>query len=82
MSEFAFEFVLKLESKKTNFKTVLESIKPETNNKHEKRSIIKFKKLEQGIILNIKALDLTALRAAVNSYLRLINVSIKMQEVE
>ena len=59
-----------------------ESIKPELDSRHNKRSETKIK-LNKGVLsLNIKALDAVALRASLNSSLKLIGLVQKVLEVE
>jgi tRNA threonylcarbamoyladenosine modification (KEOPS) complex Pcc1 subunit len=61
---------------------VAKSLKPELDSKHNKRSETKIK-LNKGVLsLNIKALDAVALRASLNSNLKLIGLVQKVLEVE
>ena len=54
-----------------NPKTVLKALQPDIEN--TERFEIEIKALQKHLNLQIKAKDLTAMQAALNSYLRLIN---------
>jgi len=60
---------LKFSSKK-QLKVVLEALNPETKTPSTRRSKVHMKGEEKSLTLNFKARDTSALRAAINSYLR------------
>ena len=57
-------------------------IEPELNSQHNRRSETKIKVNKGVLSLNIKALDAVALRASVNSTLKLIGLIQKVLEVK
>jgi tRNA threonylcarbamoyladenosine modification (KEOPS) complex Pcc1 subunit len=59
-------------------KIVFNSIKPELNKLHQKRSKTKILNNKNTFLLEIKAKDLTALKASVNNYLNQINLINKL----
>ena len=71
---------LKFSSKK-QLKVVLEALKPETKTPSTRRSKVHMKGEEKSLTLNFKARDTSALRAAVNSYLRLTSMAIDVQKL-
>ena len=62
-------------------RVVLDAIKPETEISSTKRSEIQIKAENQCLILEFGAKDTSALRASMNSYLRLIGVAINLQKL-
>jgi tRNA threonylcarbamoyladenosine modification (KEOPS) complex Pcc1 subunit len=69
---------LNLSSEK-QLKAVLEALKPETETSTTSRSKVDMKTENQTLILDFRAKDTSALRAAMNSYLRLIVVAMNLQ---
>jgi len=59
---------------------VLQALKPETETSSTSRSKVNLKTEGQGLILEFNAKDTSALRAAMNSYLRLIVVAMNLQK--
>ncbi|MDH5418727.1 MAG: KEOPS complex subunit Pcc1 [Candidatus Bathyarchaeota archaeon] len=57
-------------SSEKQLKVVLEALKPETTSPSTRRSKVQMKGEGNSLTLNFKARDTSALRAAVNSYLR------------
>ena len=70
---------LKFSSEK-QLKVVLGALKPETETSSTSRSKVNMKTEDQTLILDFKATDTSALRAAMNSYLRLIGVAMNLQK--
>ena len=70
---------LKFSSEK-QLKVVLGALKPETETSSTSRSNVNMKTEDQTLLLAFKATDTSALRAAMNSYLRLIGVAMKLQK--
>jgi len=68
---------LKFSSKK-QLKVVLEALNPETKTPSTRRSKVHMKGEEKSLTLNFKARDTSALRAAINSYLRQISMAISI----
>ena len=62
-------------------KVVLESLKPETETSSTNRSKVNMKSENQSLILVFNSKDTSALRASMNSYLRLIGVAINLQKL-
>lgn len=60
---------------------VLDALKPETEISSTKRSEIQMKTENQFLILEFFANDTSALRASMNSYLRLIGVAMNLQKL-
>jgi KEOPS complex subunit Pcc1 len=60
---------------------VLGALKPETETSSTSRSKVDIKTEGQTLILDLKATDTSALRAAMNSYLRLIGVAMNIQKL-
>lgn len=60
----------------------LKAVLPEIDSKHNLRSSTKIKVNKCVLSLNIKAMDATALRASLNSALKLIGLTQKIAEVE
>jgi len=78
-----YPYLLTLEilfDNESDTQVVYDSIYIESKAKLTDRSTTKISKEKNKIILIIKAKDITALRAAVNSYLRLLNLVVKIQE--
>jgi tRNA threonylcarbamoyladenosine modification (KEOPS) complex Pcc1 subunit len=67
-------------SSETQLKAVLEALKPETETSTTSRSKVDMNTENQTLILDFRATDTSALRAAMNSYLRLIVVAIDLQK--
>lgn len=61
-------------------KVVLEALKPETETSTN-RSKVHMKTNNQSLILEFNARDTSALRASMNSYLRLIGVAMNLQKL-
>ena len=57
-------------SSEKKLKVVLEALKPETKTSSTRRSKVQIKGEGNSLTLNFRARDTSALRAAVNSYLR------------
>jgi len=57
-------------SSEKQLKVVLEALKPETRTPPTRRSEVQMKGEGNSLTLNFKASDTSALRAAINSYLR------------
>jgi KEOPS complex subunit Pcc1 len=62
-------------------RVVFEALKPETEISSTKRSEIQMKAENQCLILEFWAKDTSALRASMNSYLRLIGVAMNLQKL-
>jgi tRNA threonylcarbamoyladenosine modification (KEOPS) complex Pcc1 subunit len=60
---------------------VLGALKPETETSSTSRSKVDMKAEGQTLILDFRATDTSALRAAMNSYLRLIGVAMNIQNL-
>lgn len=60
---------------------VLGALKPETETSSTSRSNVDMKTEGQMLILDFRATDTSALRAAMNSYLRLIGVAMNIQKL-
>ena len=60
---------------------VLGALKPETETSSTSRSNVDMKTEGQTLILDFRATDTSALRAAMNSYLRLIGVAMNIQKL-
>ena len=68
-------------SSEKQLKVVLESIKPETETSTTSRSEVQMNAEENNLVLEFKATDTSALRASINSYLRLIGVAMNLQKL-
>ena len=68
-------------SSETQLKVVLEALRPETETSATPRSKVHMKAEGQSLILDFRARDTSALRAAINSYLRLIGVAMNLQKL-
>lgn len=62
-------------------KVVLDAIKPETEVSSTKRSETQIKAENRCLILEFGAKDTSALRASMNSYLRLIGMAMNLQKL-
>lgn len=60
---------------------VLGALKPETETSSTSRSKVDMRTEGQTLILDFRATDTSALRAAMNSYLRLIGVAMNIQKL-
>ncbi|MBN2126807.1 MAG: CTAG/PCC1 family protein [Candidatus Diapherotrites archaeon] len=80
MNEFFFELKLFFpDSEKALI--AFNSIKPELNDFHQKRSKAEIKINKNMFLLEINALDKTALKASVNAYLKQLNLIEELLEV-
>jgi tRNA threonylcarbamoyladenosine modification (KEOPS) complex Pcc1 subunit len=70
---------LKFSSEK-QLKVVLEALRPETDTSTTSRSKVQMNAEDQSLVLEFNATDTSALRAAMNSYLRLIGVAMNLQK--
>ena len=68
-------------SSEKQLKVVLEALKPEIETSVASRSKVDMKAKGQGLILEFRAKDTSALRASLNSYLRLIGVAMNLQKI-
>ena len=68
-------------SSEKQLKVVLEALRPETETSATPRSKVHLKAEGQSLILEFKANDTSALRASMNSYLRLIGVAMNLQSL-
>ena len=71
---------LKFSSEK-QLHVVLQALKPETETSSTHRSKVHITTENQNLILDFKATDTSALRASMNSYLRLIGVAMDLQKI-
>jgi KEOPS complex subunit Pcc1 len=60
---------------------VLQALKPETETSSTHRSKVYISTKNKRLILDFKATDTSALRASMNSYLRLIGVAMDLQKI-
>ena len=67
-------------SSEKQLQVVLQALKPETDTSSTPRSKVHLKTENQSLILEFRATDTSALRAAINSYLRLIGVAMNLQK--
>jgi tRNA threonylcarbamoyladenosine modification (KEOPS) complex Pcc1 subunit len=65
-------------SSEKQIKVVLEALKPETKTPATRRSKVQIKSEGNKLTLNFKAKDTSALRAAINSYLRQVNMLVDL----
>jgi tRNA threonylcarbamoyladenosine modification (KEOPS) complex Pcc1 subunit len=72
------ELTVEAEAKSEVHDAILASIQTEIDEDTHKRSKIKIKSEKDKIILQITAKDLTALRAAANTYLRYLDMALKL----
>ena len=68
-------------SSEKQLNVVLGALKPETETSSTSRSKVDMKTEGQTLILDFTATDTSALRAAMNSYLRLIGVAMNIQNL-
>jgi len=68
-------------SSEKQLNVVLQALKPETETSSTHRSKVHVKTEDQSLVLNFRATDTSALRAAMNSYLRLISVAMNLQKL-
>ncbi|MBN1784139.1 MAG: hypothetical protein JW815_00160 [Candidatus Bathyarchaeota archaeon] len=68
-------------SSEKSLNIVLGALKPETETSSTSRSKVDMKTEGQNLILDFRATDTSALRAAMNSYLRLIAVAMNIQKL-
>ena len=68
-------------SSEKQLKVVLGALRPETETSSTPRSKVHMKTEDQNLILEFRARDTSALRAAINSYLRLIGVAMNLQSL-
>jgi tRNA threonylcarbamoyladenosine modification (KEOPS) complex Pcc1 subunit len=68
-------------SSEKQLNVVLGALKPETDTSSTSRSKVDMKTVGQTLILDFTATDTSALRAAMNSYLRLIGVAMNIQNL-
>ena len=67
-------------SSERQLEVVLQALKPETETSSTNRSEVHMTVEGQRLFLDFRAKDTSALRAAVNSYLRLIGVAMDLQK--
>ncbi len=68
-------------SSEKQLKVVMEALRPETETSSTPRSRVEMKAEGHSLILEFMARDTSALRASLNSYLRLIGVAMKLQKL-
>jgi tRNA threonylcarbamoyladenosine modification (KEOPS) complex Pcc1 subunit len=68
-------------SSEKSLNVVLGALKPETETSSTSRSNVDMNTEGQMLILDFRATDTSALRAAMNSYLRLIGVAMNIQKL-
>ena len=68
-------------SSEKQLQAVLQALKPETETSSTSRSEVQLKNENQSLVLEFRAADTSALRAAMNSYLRLIGVAMNLQKL-
>ena len=67
-------------SSEKQLQTVLQALKPETDTSSTRRSEVHMTAECQSLVLDFRAKDTSALRAGVNSYLRLIGVAMSLKK--
>ena len=67
-------------SSEKQLKVVLGALRPETETSSTSRSKVHMNSEAQSLVLEFRAKDTSALRAAMNSYLRLIGVAMNLQK--
>jgi len=67
-------------SSEKQLQVVLQALRPETETSATPRSKVHMKTEDQSLILEFRARDTSALRASMNSYLRLIGVAMNLQK--
>lgn len=80
MENFSFKLSAVFENQKTA-EVVFDAVFPEIGGRHEKRSKTLLSRHGKTLTLSVSALDKKALRASVNSYLKLFDLSISALEV-
>jgi tRNA threonylcarbamoyladenosine modification (KEOPS) complex Pcc1 subunit len=68
-------------SSEKQLKVVLGALRPETETSSTPRSKVHMKTEDQSLILEFRTKDTSALRASMNSYLRLIGVAMNLQKL-
>ncbi len=68
-------------SSEKQLKVVLEALRPEIETSVTSRSEVQMKAEGHGLVLDFRARDTSALRASLNSYLRLIGVAMNLQKI-
>ncbi|PVX23375.1 MAG: hypothetical protein CW691_10725 [Candidatus Bathyarchaeum sp.] len=68
-------------SSEKQLQVVLQALKPETETSSTSRSKVSMTTQNKSLVLDFKAKDTSALRAAMNSYLRLIGVAMNLQKL-
>ncbi len=68
-------------SSEEQLKVVIAALKPETMTPLTRRSKVQMKRGKRSLTLNFEARDTSALRAAINSYLRLASMAIDVQKL-
>ena len=67
-------------SSEKQLQVVLQALKPETETSSTLRSKVHMTTEDESLVLDFRAKDTSALRAAINSYLRLIGVAMNLQK--
>jgi KEOPS complex subunit Pcc1 len=68
-------------SSEKQLKTIMGALRPETETSVTSRSKVQMKTEGESLVLEFMAKDTSALRAALNSYLRLIGVAMDLQKL-
>jgi len=68
-------------SSEKQLNVVLQALKPETETSSTHRSKVHVTHEDKSLVLDFRATDTSALRAAMNSYLRLISVAMNLQKL-
>ena len=68
-------------SSEKQMRIVLQALKPETESTSMNRSKLFLTTEGRSLVLDFRAKDTSALRAAINSYLRLIGVAMSLQKL-
>lgn len=68
-------------SSEKQLQVVIQALKPEIESSSTNRSIVHMTPEGQGLTLDFRAKDTSGLRAAINSYLRLICVATDLQKL-
>ncbi len=66
---------------KSKAKILYEAIAPEAADIPSRRAVVNLRIIDEGLILEIEARDLVALRAALNSFLRFIDASLSVMNL-
>lgn len=80
LQEVEIKLEVELDSQKTA-EIIYESLKPEINSSNSSRTTVRVQILDKKLLLEVQANDSTSLRAAINSYLRWINLSCQVLEL-